>query len=72
MSRAKYGDQGVFVELFAGTGKLSQSLRKRGFAVASFEVKSGHRFDLLDRRVQRFLRKCARSGIISGCWFGTP
>jgi len=53
----------VFLEIFSGSGNLTQAVRKAGLAVGpSFELRLGAEFDLTRRSTQQVLRTWLRSG----------
>lgn len=62
-----------FLELFAGTGRLSEAIKRRGLkTLPCFEVENGEEFNLLDPKVQSFVGGLLRSGEVWYVHFGTP
>ena len=64
--------QPVFLELFAGSGRVCAYLRTRGHAALALELRHGLKVDLLSKRVRRLIKRSIRLGRISGIWLGTP
>ena len=62
----------VFLELFAGSGGLSQAVRNLGHAVISFEITSGPQFDLTNHNVIHTVLSWIKGGLVVGLWCGTP
>ena len=64
---------GLILELFAGTGRLTQPVRREGMkAFPSFEVSRGGEYDLLDPKVQSFVLSLLKSGAVWWVHLGTP
>ncbi len=62
-----------FLELFAGTRRLSEAIKRRGLkTLPCFEVENGEEFNLLDPKVQTFVGGLRRSGQVWYVHFGTP
>ena len=63
----------AFLELFAGTGRLTEAVRREGMkAFPSFEVSRGREYDLLDPKVQSFVLSLLKSGAVWWVHLGTP
>ena len=55
----------AFLELFAGTGRLTDAVRREGMkAWPSFKVSRGKEYDLLDPKVQSFVLSLVKSGAV--------
>ena len=61
-----------FIELFAGSARLSQVLRSRGFRCIAIDIANGPHHDLMRRRVRRRIRRLLRSGFCLGVLAGVP
>ena len=62
-----------FLELFAGTGRLSAAVKSAGGAVLEpVEISKGVRFDLRRRQTQRLIIKWIEKGIVGFVHLGTP
>lgn len=72
LDKAKVSKHQCFLELFAGSGRVSHYLRSRGYAVISFNSAFGSEFDLSLRAVANVIFGWIRSGIILGIHLGTP
>ena len=62
----------VFLELFSGSGRIAAHIRKSGHAALEIDVRHGQHMDLLDRSVQKLVLGWVASGVVWGCWLGTP
>ena len=63
----------AFLELFAGTGRLTDAVRREGMkAWPSFEVSRGKEYDLFDPKVQSFVLSLVKSGAVWWVHVGTP
>ena len=62
----------VFLEIFAGSGRVCRMLRKQGHAALALEIRHGLKVNVLSKRVLRFLLRRIRSGAVAGIWMGTP
>eukprot|EP00438_Fugacium_kawagutii_P008464 Skav230206 [mRNA] locus=scaffold2443:266117:270539:+ [translate_table: standard] len=68
----KAGQSG-FLELFAGTGRLTECVKKAGlFAWPPFELAAGRCYDLLDDGVQKFIFGLLTAGLVWWVHLGTP
>ncbi len=65
--------KGFFLELFAGSGRLTQAVRDCGGAtLAGVEIKQGGHFDLRRRSTQLVVLSWIKSGRVSVVHLGTP
>ena len=62
----------VFLELFAGTGGLSASIRKQGYNAIAFDIRHGSEFDLRKGHVFDTVRGWLLGQCIAAVWLGTP
>ena len=62
----------VFLELFAGSGRLSARLRKQGYAAMPLDVLYGDHHDVLRRAAENIIIGWLRSKVVQGVWLGTP
>ena len=56
----------LFLELFAGRGKVSRALQRSGFASLAFDIENGPEFDLTHPRVLSIIKGWISSGCILG------
>ena len=68
----RHGHFQVFLELFAGSSRLSTAFRRRGWGCLGVEVLNGPEFDLLDPQVVRRIEGWISSGCIAGVFFAPP
>ncbi len=65
--------RGFFLEIFSGSGKLTESVRHAGLAALEpMEIKSGVHFDLRRRSTQLTVIAWVKSGLIAAIHLGTP
>ena len=62
----------VFLELFAGCGRIALCWQSQGFGAMGFELSRGAEFDLTHPRVRRLIAGWIRSGCVCGIWLATP
>ena len=62
----------VFLELFAGSGRLAAEILKLGYRALSLDILNRAREDHLDPTFQRVIIGWLTSGCIAGLWLGTP
>ena len=70
-SRAN-GHSLVFLELYAGSGRVATALHREGFGCITFEMSDGTEHDLLRPVVQRVIQGWMSGGCVGGIFFGTP
>ena len=70
--KAPTADSRVALELFAGSGRLSQALIKQGVPSISIDVCSDSRLDLTSTPLINFIQHLICCGHISFVWLGTP
>jgi len=72
--RARRGraDVRVFIEVFAGTGRVAASFRRRGAAALTLELSDDVLQDVTLDALRRLLVSWTHAGIIKGMWLGTP
>lgn len=61
-----------FLELFSGSGHLSQGIRRHGLTALEWDISRGANGSLLQRRVQRQVRGLLLAGHVWGVHLGTP
>lgn len=62
-----------FLEVFAGSGRISAALDERGLLVAEpLDLNRGPWCDLLDKRVEKVVASWILSGRVWGAWFAPP
>jgi hypothetical protein len=66
----QHGKFQIFLEIFAGCGKLSGVVEKQGFGAVRLDINDG--INVLDKRVYAVIRGWVMSSIIAGIWMGTP
>lgn len=65
--------RGLFLEIFAGTGRLTQAVGSLGLStLPPIEIKAGGHFDMRRRSTQRVVLAWLRSGRVSWVHLGTP
>lgn len=61
------------VELFSGSGRFSESWRRRaGCPIIEFDIRHGEQYDLCRKRVQQLVRGWLTCGWVVAVWLGTP
>ena len=68
----RHGHYQVFLELFAGSSRLSAAFRRRGWGCLGVEVLNGPEFDLLDPKIVRRIEGWISSGCVAGVFFAPP
>ena len=66
------GERRVFLEVFAGSGRLSQDLRRRGHGVVSLDLAASESHDLLRTAVFDEIKGWILAGFVWGIFLGTP
>ena len=72
LSRARLRKYQVFLDLYGGTGGVTASLRRAGFAVITFDFDLGAEFDLADPAVVGLIFGWLDSGIVIGLMLAPP
>ena len=72
LSRARLRKYQVFLDLYGGTGGVTASLRRAGFAVITFDLYLGAEFDLADPAVISLILGWLDSGIVIGLMLAPP
>ena len=62
----------VALELFSGTCRLTQALRRHGLSVLAWDISLGPEYDLLKRSKRMLILGWFRSGFIACVRLGTP
>ncbi|CAK0842032.1 unnamed protein product, partial [Prorocentrum cordatum] len=62
----------VFLELFAGSGRIAAAIQKLGYRALSFDLLNNPRDDHLDPTFQKVIVGWLTSGCIAALWLGTP
>lgn len=62
----------LFLELFAGSGRVASCIRRRGYGALSFEINLGDEFDVSRPATLRLIGGWIRSHCVCGVWLGTP
>ncbi|CAK0797934.1 unnamed protein product, partial [Prorocentrum cordatum] len=66
----------VALEVFSGSGNLSQAWRRRqralGHAIFDWDLRWGDEYDLTRQRAQRLVRGWVNNGLIAAAWLGAP
>jgi len=68
----RHGHYHIFLECYAGTGRVSSAIRSRGWGRVAFESDVSLHFDLLHPDVRSLIRGWVSGGCIAGLFFGTP
>ena len=71
LDTARFPDRGIFLELFAGSARITRSLRKAGFAVVALDILDINGFDLCQKELISFICRLIEHHIIVGVWLGT-
>jgi rubredoxin len=58
-------------EMFSGSGRLAQSLRKRGWTCAEWDLRHGDHMDMTKKSCQAKFFAQMRAGLFLFIWFGT-
>ena len=72
LSRARLRKYQVFLDLYGGTGGVTASLRRAGFAVITFDFKLGAEYALADPAVISLILGWLDSGIVIVLMLGPP
>ena len=64
LSRARLRKHQVFLDLYGGTGGVTASLKRAGFAVCVFDLGLGAGYDLADLAVMNFILCWIDSGVV--------
>ncbi len=62
----------VFLELFAGSKRVSAKWRAAGCAAVAFELADGAMYDLANPIVSDVVKSWIRGGFVGGVWLSTP
>ena len=65
-------NQFFFIELSAGSARLTQALRANGFHCVAIDIANGPHHDLMCRRARRRIHRLLRSGRCLGALAGLP
>jgi len=71
--RSEPSRRGFILEFFSGTARLTRAFEEKGLAtLPDIEVAKGHHFNLLRRKMQKFLLQLLLEGKVLYAHFGTP
>lgn len=62
----------VYLELFAGTGRVAEFWSKHGETAYALEIRSGTKVDLNIKAARQYILNLIRRGDVGALWFGTP
>eukprot|EP00973_Karenia_brevis_P092568 12413030-Karenia_brevis.AAC.1 len=72
LRKARRHQYRVFLELYAGVGKVSFHMSKLGFASIALEIENGDHYNVLNPSIKKLIHGWLTSGVVMGAWLGTP
>ena len=60
------------LEIFAGTGRWSAALRRKGYVVLEWDIRHSQHLDLCKQKMQRLIKAAVRARILWAIHLGTP
>ena len=71
INEARFVSRGVCLELFAGTGRLTQKMKSLGLAAVAVDILDHPSLNITRPCIRRFIIALVKHGIVTRVWLGT-